>query len=158
MLHWKSNTDQITVGNYLDIYNRLFGSTYDINSTQSLKGLLFAEAIDICQSAVHNGLNLEDKILLSIAIRMQAEIFLTNELRTLKGDATYWCTAKSQFGMLMKEYIQLTQQNPSIRILEKVSITVSSNIHLNSFMFEPILDLTVEHLISLYDEVRGLNI
>lgn len=158
MLHWKNTTDQITVGNYFDIYNRLFGSTYDINSTQSLKSLLFAEAIDICQSAVHNGLNLEDKILLSIAIRMQAEIFLTNELRTLKSDANYWCTSNSQFGKLMKEYIQLAPQSASIRILEKVSITVSSNIHLNSFMFEPILDLTIEHLISLYDEVRALNI
>jgi hypothetical protein len=38
----------------------------------------------------------------------------------------------------------------ALRTLEKVSVTVSSNIHLNSFMYEPILDLTVEHLIDLY--------
>lgn len=35
--------------------------------------------------------------------------------------------------------------------------TVSSNIRLNSFMYEPILDLTIEHLISLYSEILELE-
>ena len=48
--------------------------------------------------------------------------------------------------------------SPSLITLEKISITVSSNIHLNSFMYEPILDLTIEHLISLYTEVNDFNI
>lgn len=44
-----------------------------------------------------------------------------------------------------------------MRRAEKISITVSSNIHLNSFMYEPILDLTIDHLINLYNEVVTLN-
>ncbi|HZW24116.1 MAG TPA: hypothetical protein VFF26_01415 [Gallionella sp.] len=158
LLHWKQDTDQITVGNYLDIYNRLFGTNYSSNNTQPVKNLLFAKATEICNATTHDGLNLENKVLLSIAARIQAEIFLTNELRKLKGNANYWCTDNSQFGNLLKEYKQLNQTVPSaLRTLEKVSITVSSNIHLNSFMYEPILDLTIDHLIDLYQEVSNLN-
>ncbi|MDO8863296.1 AAA family ATPase [Haliea sp. E1-2-M8] len=158
LLHWKDNTEQVTVGDYLDIYNRLFGTTHDTCNTQSVKDLLFTKAGEICVRNAHDGLNLEDKVLLSMAIRLQAEIFVTKELRVLKNDATYWCQANNQFGSLMKEYASLAPAAPERRTLEKVSITVSSNIHLNSFMYEPILDLTVDHLVNLYQEVRDLHV
>jgi len=157
LLHWKNDTDQITVGNYFDIYNRLFGTRHNTTNTQPVKNLLFTKASEICASATHDGLNLEDKVLLSMAIRMQAEIFLINELRLLKSDPNYWCQSMNQFGSLIKEYSSLAPLSPSTRTLGKISITVSSNIHLNSFMYEPILDLTIEHLIDLYNEVRGLS-
>jgi hypothetical protein len=157
LLHWKSDTEQITVGMYLDIYNQLFGTAHPTANAQPLKDLLFSKAGEVCARTTHDGLNLEDKVLLSIAIRLQAEIFLINELRRLTGDTTYWCESENQFGHLVKDYLAYTPPAPSVRILEKVSITVSSNIHLNSFMYEPILDLTIDHLISLYTEVSGLN-
>lgn len=62
----------------------------------------------------------------------------------------------NQFGDLMKSYVTELPDSNDIKILEKVSITVSSNIHLNSFMYEPILDLTIDHLIYLYIEILGL--
>ncbi|MBB5348396.1 hypothetical protein JWG42_01070 [Desulfoprunum benzoelyticum] len=158
LLHWKNDTEQITVGNYLEIYNRLFGTGHDINNTQAINSLLFSKAEEICALGEHEGLNLEDKVLLSMAIRLQSEIFVTNKLRTLKNDENYWCQTKNQFGSLMKEYTTLAPSAPEIRVLEKVSITVSSNIHLNSFMYEPILDLTIEHLIDLYEKVKGLGV
>ena len=126
--------------------------------TPENKDLLFIKATEICASTTHDGLNLEDKVLLSIAIRMQAEIFLVNELRLLKNEPNYWCQSMNQFGNLIKEYSALATTSPSIRVLEKISITVSSNIHLNSFMYEPILDLTIEHLVNLYNEVCSLHL
>ena len=158
LLHWKDDTHEITIGNYLDIYNRLFGTNYDCTRTQPVKDLLFTKAQEICASSTHDGLNLEDKVLLSIAIRMQSEIFITNELRRLKGDANYWCQSEGQFGKLINEFSTLDPSSPALSSLEKVSITVSSNIHLNSFMYEPILDLTIDHLISLYKEVCNLTV
>ena len=156
LLHWKNDTEQITVGNYFDIYNRLFGTEYDTNNTQPVKTLLFKKAEEICADKTHEGLNLEDKVLLSMAIRLQAEISLTNKLRVLKNDAYYWCLSENQFGELLKEYTALAPGAPEMRTLEKIGITVSSNIHLNSFMYEPILDLTIDHLVDLYAEVCNL--
>ena len=82
---------------------------------------------------------------------------MIEKLRVLKSEPDYWCDSHSQFGYLIKEFSKLLPSEPAIRTLEKVSITVSSNIHLNSFMYEPILDLTIEHLINLYRDVIDLN-
>jgi hypothetical protein len=157
MLHWKPDTDQITVGQYLGIYNGLFGTNYDTSNAEPLLDLLFKQASEICTKTEHAGLNLEDKVLLSITIRLRAEMLITDKVRALKNDPNYWCQSNSQFGNLMKELSLLDSTAPELRTLEKVSITVSSNIHLNSFMYEPILDLSIEHLISLYGEILNLN-
>lgn len=156
LLHWKIDTDQITIDDYVGIYNRLFGSSYVVNRSQSVKDIIFREASGICNQATHEGLNLEDKVLLSIAIRLLSEIFVTDRIRSIKSDQNYWCQSNNQFGSLMKEFESLNSSAPEIKTLEKVSLTVSSNIHLNSFMYEPILDLSIEHLISLYREIRAL--
>ncbi|PYF83109.1 MULTISPECIES: hypothetical protein [Marinomonas] len=157
LLHWKEDTDQITIGDYYEIYNRLFNTNYPTNDASSFKELLFVKANEIKDRANHEGLNLEDKVVLSIAIRMRAEVFLIEEIRKVKSDDTYWCESMNQFGALIKSYTKELPDSQAIRTLEKVSITVSSNIHLNSFMYEPILDLTIEHLIKLYSEILELE-
>lgn len=156
LLHWKERTSVITVGAYLDIYNRLFRTAHDTSSTVIMKDLIFTKAESICQKLNHDGLNLADKVLLSIAIRLRSEVFMTEALRVIKNDAGYWCQSNSQFGALIKEFSALQPTSPALRVLGKVSVTVSSNIHLNSFMYEPILDLSLDHLIKLYREIENL--
>lgn len=157
LLHWKKQTATITVGDYLRIYNGLFSTMHDDSSEEKLMDLLFVEANSICNSTITNGLELENKVLLSIAIRMKAEIYLTKKLREHKQDDNYWCCEENQFGKLIAAFEKAFPNANEKRILEQISITVSSNIHLNSFMYEPILDLTIEHLISLYKEVGFLT-
>lgn len=157
LLHWKSDTEDISVGNYLEIYNRTFNTNHDTKSKLKIKNLLFLKAEEISIKNEYLGLNLEDKVLLSIAIRLKAEIFITNDIRKIKMDENYWCEANSQFGHLERQYSTLVPITPSHRVIEKISITVSSNIHLNSFMYEPILDLTIDHLVKLYNEVKNLQ-
>ncbi|AYM94905.1 hypothetical protein EAG14_00885 [Acidovorax sp. 1608163] len=155
LLHWKEGTDAITEMDYFEIYNRTFGTAH-VGQNKPIKDLLHEQATAISNEADHAGLNLEDKVLLSMAIRMKSEEFLIRKIREIKQDPGYWCESKSQFGFLVKEYKKLQPGSNALRTLEKVSITVSSNIHLNSFMYEPILDLTIDHLIRLYQEVDGL--
>jgi hypothetical protein len=92
-----------------------------------------------------------------MAIRLKAEMYLLTKLRIAMNDSEYWCEELSQYGYLMKQYTTHFPSSENLTSLEKVSITVSSNIHLNSFMYEPILDLTIEHLIKLYREVSALK-
>lgn len=155
LLHWKEQTSQITVGDYLNIYNQVFGTTH-AGDNQTVIDLIFNESYSICQSPQQNGLNLEDKILLSMAIRLKAENFMIDEIRLHEKNPNYWCTSNNQFGALIKKYAKINPLSRSLYTLEKVSITVSSNIHLNSFMYEPILDLTIDHLIKLYTDVCAL--
>ena len=41
--------------------------------------------------------------------------------------------------------------------LELVAMITPENIHLNSFMFEPILDMSLKHLYDLYQTVKGFS-
>jgi len=158
LLHWKSDTGQILIRDYLDIYNRLFCLNHPVTDTRRLIDLIIQKSDGICAATTHDGLNLENKVLLSISIRLKAEMFMTNKIRGIRNDQGYWCPANgAQFGALIEEYFASAPPRAVVRTLEKVSITVSSNIHLNSFMYEPILDLTVEHLIKLYLEVGQLE-
>lgn len=155
LLHWKKDTDSITVADYFDVYNRLF-ETEHVGNDKPIKDLLHEQAHAISNEMNHAGLNLEDKVLLSMATRMRSEEFLIQKIRKIRNDQNYWCESKNQFGVLIKEYTKLEPDSPALRTLEKVGITVSSNIHLNSFMYEPILDLTIDHLTRLYKEVDSL--
>lgn len=157
LLHWKSDTLQITISDYFQIYNLTFNTTHPITDNRKIIDILFYNADNICAKNEHDGLNLEDKVLLSIAIRLKTESFLIDQIRLLINQPDYWCQKANQFGNLAKEFKNLVPSRIENKTIEKVSITVSSNIHLNSFMYEPILDLTIEHLINLYKEVEKLG-
>ena len=159
LLHWKQDTDGISVGEYLKIYNIVFNTSHLETDSKTLTSVLFNEAQAICEQVTRTGLDLEDKVLLSIAIRIKAEKYLTEKIRNITGQEDFWYQGSSnQFKELLEQLKGLVQETEDIRVLEKVGITVNSNIHLNSFMYEPILDLTIEHLIALYREVDSLNV
>jgi hypothetical protein len=157
LLHWKRESANVTVGQYLAIYNELFDSEHPVENSEPMVDLIFRNTEMICAKTEHDGLNLEDKVLLSMAIRLKAEIYLLSKLRIAINDNEYWCDELNQYGWLMKQYTSHFPSSGNLTSLEKVSITVSSNIHLNSFMYEPILDLTIEHLVRLYREISRLN-
>ena len=45
----------------------------------------------------------------------------------------------------------------TIETLQRVILMTPENIHLNSFMYEPILDMSDEHLRGLYKDVLALK-
>ncbi len=155
LLHWRQNTGSIPVGEYFEVFNRLFGKLYDTSDSRIVSNVLFSQADAICAQTAHNELELQNKIVLSIAIRVRAEVFITEQLRIVKNDPDYWFEGK-KFGNLLGEFKRHSPPDATVEILESVSVTVSSNIHLNSFMYEPILDLSTGHLCHLYESVQSL--
>lgn len=157
LLHWKEDSENITAADYWAIYSSVFSPNKDYSNSQSMLEIIFNQANFIASQTEHDSLNLENKVLLSMAIRLRAEMYMTEAIRNTTNDPNYWFSGTSnQFAGLIKKYKQLLPTNQALGSLEKVSVTVSSNIHLNSFMYEPILDLTPEHLIALYKEIKEL--
>lgn len=155
LLHQKEDTDRITFQNYVDIYNATFDAQHQ-GSEKSVKQIILEEADAIAANPIQTGLNLEDKVVLSIAIRLKAENYMLGRLRAAMNNPDYWCTDHSQFGVVLGLYIDRFSTCTALPTLRKVSVTVSSNIHLNSFMYEPILDLSIGHLTELYQSVSSL--
>ncbi len=58
--------------------------------------------------------------------------------------------------LLVQVQIQGSRPSDALQVLDEVALVTPENIHLNSFMYEPILDMADDHLRSLYTRVKLL--
>ena len=114
--------------------------------------------IRIAEQCVHNTSNeviLEDKLIISLAIRLLAESFLKCVIEAHGqqcGDASKDQTR--EWFNLARPY--LTPEAEAI--IDEVNLITPENIHVNSFMFEPLIDVSDWALKNLYNEVSHLQL
>ncbi len=154
LLHSKTDTNSITISNIKSIFEKVIDSSKLDNYQQNkvIYDLLFEEIAGILADST-DGINLDKKVILSIGIRIRAEEFIWSKI-TDRADITSDQTAE-----LVERY-RREFGNTSIetqKTLDKVNLITPENIHLNSFMFEPILDLSMDHLKQLFLEVTKLS-
>lgn len=154
LLHWKTESSGITEANLDAIFNALFGTKSSWrNPDASVADNVLAEAAK-CLKA-DDGSNFENKIVLSIAIRIAAEQFMVQRIND--PDFVNAITA-NQTARLLDKYRSLADADvDAIETIEGVMLMTPENIHLNSFMYEPILDMSDEHLRKLYGDVLLLR-
>jgi hypothetical protein len=149
-------TESITVQDVLVIFNSTFNQTKTkTNSTQKIFDVILSKAEEVYQLADSNPLDIKYKICISIAIRLLAEKFAVSKIT----DPIFHSNIhKKQTGQIVESY---KKENPSkvnnIGILDRVNLMTAENIHINSFMYEPLMDLTDEHLKTLFNDVKTLN-
>lgn len=154
-IHVKSNSDAITINDLKIIFENsikdvAFPTAIDI--TKNILGMIF-ETAEECLTATE-GINLEHKIVLSIAIRLKAEQFMKSKItdQTFLNDLD---GALNQTWSLFKRYSEeFNNEKESIDILKRVNLITPENIHINSFMYEPILDMGDSELRDLYQVVK----
>jgi hypothetical protein len=121
---------------------------------ENVLDIIFKEADNICENKEEK-INLEEKIVLSIAIRLKVETYIIDKIEDedfVKG------ITKNQTSRLMDEYKKkFKDEKKVLNVLEEVKLITPENIHINSFMYEPILDLGIEHLKELYSKVDEIN-
>ena len=152
VLHWKADTENIFVSDLQSVFTTAIRNiTFPaLTLTDKVVDLIFNEA-DKCLIAP-DGINLENKIVLSIAIRLKAEAFMINNIadkRPIDGSQT-----GKLFGRFKKEFKGV--RDNEIKLLDEVCLITPDNIHVNSFMYEPILDMSDLHLRELYKKVKVL--
>ena len=62
----------------------------------------------------------------------------------------------NQTGELTKMYKKNCQFDSNKNIIEKVNMMTPEHIHINSFMFEPLIDVSVQHLVELYNNSKNI--
>ena len=157
LLHIKENSHLIVIKQILVPFSETL-KDIDFKSYGSevlVLDLIFKEAEEISGvSEPEDSINLENKIILSMGIRLKAEEFMWSKV-TNREEFT-----ENQTGKLFQRYKDEFRENglekENIEIMEAVNIMTPENIHLNSFMYEPILDMSDQHLRSLYQKVKGL--
>lgn len=153
LLHWKADSAFITLGDLDAIYNSTFNTTGSSSDTIKPVINLIEEQASACLTA-GDGINFENKIILSVAIRIFAEKFMATKI----ADPTLLAEIiKNQSQKLLSEFkTRFSGEIENIKILQRVILMTPENIHLNSFMYEPILDMSDDHLRKLYRDVLSL--
>ncbi len=156
LLHIKPDSLSITCKDLESLYKRILVDKQNLvlnDPAKPVVELIYDSAQDIANEALENA-ELESKIVLSIAIRLRAECHMIariNDAPFVEGIGT------NQTLELLKEYKKRQVGDAEeIDLLEQVNLMTPENIHLNSFMFEPILDMGSEHLRNLYTAVSAL--
>lgn len=171
LLHLKENTRELTFGMLKKIYKEYIGEdSFKQSIADSSK--VSQEIVQIADGITTNDTNLENKIVLAIAIRLKAEEFMLSEINNsgstfswkkrrtvMTGNKDDFLNAIREKGNQTRElflgYEQIGEQR-KIKILDSVNIMTPENIHLNSFMYEPILDMDIQELLRLYNAVKEL--
>ncbi len=156
-LHIKQETYNLNIGDLEVLYGDLFSDIMKsrLDADKKVIELLFEQADILTEEPIENGINLEKKVVLSMAIRLKAEEYMIKKI-----DNNEWVSKISgnQTGKLFGKFKkQFGSDYDAIEIIGKVCLMTPENIHLNSFMFEPIIDMSDRHLRELYQEVAALD-
>ena len=119
---------------------------FNDQSTCKVIDIIFRESKKCLKST--EGVNFENKIILSIGIRLKTEQYIISKI---KNPSLLSLIKKNQTIKLIEEYKNdYSEETKNIKIFEEVNLMTPANIHLNAFMYEPILDMSDEHLKDLY--------
>lgn len=157
LLHVKEDTLTMTVKNLEDVYKQIIRNQENLalpNPDKSVYNLIKETAATIMGRDEVN-MELDDKIVLAIAIRLTAEQYIIGKIQN---DEFVRSITKNATNQLIHKYKELFPQNTDIiKVLNQVNIMTPENIHVNSFMYEPILDMSNHHLKTLYTKVLALQ-
>ncbi len=156
-LHLKPESESLTTNDIFSIYTnrliKLHGKTNPFPD-KDIVSFIKETAESICNESTIDEVLLENKITLAIAIRLNAEKYLINKLSEV--DLT--SISSNQTQTLYQEYKrQYPSSGASLDVLDKVNLMTPENIHMNAFMYEPLIDMSVHHLVNLYRETASLN-
>jgi len=171
LLHEKDKTSVITFDILKTIYKTYLGKD-NFKSDVTISDLVIDKMYSIADGITGSDAQLEHKIIMAIAIRHKAEEYMLDKINNYTGQLTWKVkrniitgsvstyimhleSSGNQTRELFNAYKQFGSQE-KIKILEEVNIMTPENIHLNSFMYEPILDMDINELLNLYQKVKAL--
>ena len=160
-LHVKTETESLTVSDIVRIVKNIIDaqSLPTVNTDCNIKNYIYNTAESLCRQPVLDEIHIENKIVFAAAIRLKAEDYMISKLKQamLIEDFIifYNHITSNQTSVLTKKFEELCSPNYNIQLLIKeVNLITPENIHLNSFMFEPLIDMSVWRLKKLYQDVK----
>jgi hypothetical protein len=150
LLHIKSDTKTLKVNDLVSIYKTIWPNKIFSYPDITVFEMITEETSKIISNRSEK-IQLENKIILSMMIRLKAEEFMISKI----SDKTVVETIKSnQTRELLKIYkLEYSEKTDEIKLMEQVNLMTSENIHINAFMYEPILDLSDNYLIDLFRKI-----
>lgn len=160
-LHVKSDSDYMTDTVISGIISPYYKDGTNVWSRadrgEKIRDMVMRVADDIVAENPQATMVITEKIVLSIAIRLLAEKYMIDKLLASGvAQADIDAISRNQEGTLLKKC-----KDASLVLdygaLERVNMMTPENIHLNSFMYEPLIDMSMLHLVQLYNDCKVLR-
>ena len=171
LLHEKQDSRRITFGDIEPLYKHYAGVT-QFDASVGTDVVVLSKLYSVCDDITTSDTKLENKIVLSIGIRHKAEEYIIQQIHNYTGQLS-WRKNKQNYRGTNVEFMSFVQNNRNqtrelfngykqfgdadkIKILNEVNIMTPEHIHVNSFMYEPILDMDIVELHRLYHTIKNL--
>lgn len=158
-LHLKEVTAEITLGDIQEIFCREVKDASDKDAAMPFKADKYLAALYEEAEAVMtdpNEVDIVNKLVLSMAIRLKAEEFMNDVLtEDQKGEIKPRKNRTAELVTILKRYHHDDMEDQCL-LMNKVLMLTSENIHMNNFMFEPLVDISILYLKQLYEDVKEL--
>ena len=155
-LHRKANTQNITIEQLINImtdFTQGKGMKRP-KSVDKIYDLIMQTANKIITETNPNQVLIENKVCLSIAIRHLAENYMHDKMIAAGKSEEDLVVSGSQTGKWTGMFKKICPENNHYDIIERVNMMTPELIHINSFMFEPLIDMSIYHLIQLYKDCK----
>lgn len=156
-LHQKENSEAITINEVFDVFKnritKLKDKVIDFDGNEKILEFIYSTADHIENEENINEILLENKITLAVACRLKTEKYLIKALPEVELDKI----KANQTKELSAKYKTKHKDSKNLEIIDKVNLMTPENIHINAFMYEPLIDMSVYHLIDLYKQTKELN-
>ena len=170
LLHEKQDSRRITFGDIEPLYKHYAGVT-QFDASVGTDVVVLSKLYSVCDDITTFDTKLENKIVLSIGIRHKAEEYIIQQIHNYTGQLS-WRKNKQNYRGTNVEFMNFVQNNGNqtrelfngykqfgdadkIKILNEVNIMTPEHIHVNSFMYEPILDMDIVELHRLYHTIKS---
>lgn len=171
LLHEKQDSRRITFGDIEPLYKHYAGVT-QFDASVGTDVVVLSKLYSVCDDITTFDTKLENKIVLSIGIRHKAEEYIIQQIHNYTGQLS-WRKNKQNYRGTNVEFMNFVQNNGNqtrelfngykqfgdadkIKILNEVNIMTPEHIHVNSFMYEPILDMDIVESHRLYHTIKNL--
>ncbi len=150
LLHYKADTESIRTSEILKIYNTIFNKNQVMQDDKAID-IILSQA-EACLP-LDESINLETKLILAIAIRLLTEKYMIREIN----DPSFVNNIKgSQTSILTNKLKEVKPSDGNLAVIDGVNLMTPENIHFNSFMYEPLIDISSANLKGLYIKVKTL--
>ena len=157
MLHYRPNGGSNYTGNKLF---KLFKQNIKIecpdlkNNSDKVYRLIVNQA-KIIASCSDNSQKIEEKIVLSIALRIYGEKYMRHYLKRqmsrLPSDFNF---DFATFGKMIEQFKRIySNKTEAINVLEIIGIFTPMEIHINGFAYEPLIDYSITRMRTLFTQL-----
>lgn len=99
--------------------------------------------------------HMHEEPVLSICIRLLTEEYIIKRLNDDEAVASIKSNQTRKLINLFKS--RFPTEKYVLQKLDRVNLMTPENIHINAFMYEPLIDMSVNHLVDLYKDISALQ-